>query len=967
MARMHTNKHRDKQSGMAYVALLILLAILSALGFAFLFKVGTLTSATETRGTGMQANYLAETAANHAMWRLLNEATSTVERRVNHGDDDAEEDDAGDIRLDFSELELGRQVYVGVRFLNVQIPQGATITDARVEFKATVDTTDPTHLQIQGEDTDNAPRFMNVNNDITDRPKTTSVVMWNNIPNWTEDELYQTPDLISIIQEIVDRPGWSSGNAMAIFFRSTDLNGLRRAFAYDGILANAPSLHVQYGDATIAASNIYYMHSLAGGRYGYKIRRHTETTFATIATVGAVGENVVHQSYVLHVLPRCAPGNFRDEFNTVAYNNCDGNLAWAGDWIELDASGTGPSAGKVVITDGELRMYGTPYGDDPSLAREVDLSGHQFATLSFSFRTGAGVDAGEDSAVVEVSGDGGGSWTVLEDFIGAGGSAAGTCSYDISTYVAADTRVRFRINLLYGGPDEYFYVDDVEVKAICERTLCDNLVGYWRLDESSGSTSAWDSSENGNHGKLIEMDPLIDWVPGHLEGALDFDGVDDSVDLGSDWGVDNIFDGGATISAWIYPRGWGENEFGRILDKADNLGTNRNGWAFELYGARRSLLLQRGFVGGIGNWVTPDDSISLNTWQHVAVVYNSSSYANDPALYINGVPQTVMEIDTPSGVPRSDAAINLTLGNYALDTNRTWDGLIDDVRIYNRMLDSDEIARLHAMTEGACGPIDNNPPVVEAGPDQILDFPTVETVLDGMVADDGLPDPPKAVTKTWSTFSGPGTVTFDDPSQVDSNVSFSEQGTYVLRLTADDSELNAFDEVTIELPMPCDGTYIDPFDNPVFNGSSGTLDWSTSPWVEVGESDGPASGDIQVSSDLGSNRLRLRDNDNGGEGVERQIDLSGASSAKLAFYYRRSGLDNANDYAKVEISANGAAGPWAELFRFQGPGTDADYQLVESDISAYASSNTRLRFLTSPNMGAVDIVWIDDVYIECGS
>ncbi len=50
-----------------------------------------------------------------------------------------------------------------------------------------------------------------------------------------------------------------------------------------------------------AASDTYYMHTLAGGRYGYKVRRHTYTTFATVAAVGAVGESVVHKSYVIHV------------------------------------------------------------------------------------------------------------------------------------------------------------------------------------------------------------------------------------------------------------------------------------------------------------------------------------------------------------------------------------------------------------------------------------------------------------------------------------------------------------------------------------------------------------------------------------------------------------------------------------------------------------------------------------------
>ena len=50
-----------------------------------------------------------------------------------------------------------------------------------------------------------------------------------------------------------------------------------------------------------AASNVYYMHSLGNGRYGYKVRRHTNTTFATVAVVGGVGDTVVHQSYVIYV------------------------------------------------------------------------------------------------------------------------------------------------------------------------------------------------------------------------------------------------------------------------------------------------------------------------------------------------------------------------------------------------------------------------------------------------------------------------------------------------------------------------------------------------------------------------------------------------------------------------------------------------------------------------------------------
>lgn len=52
-----------------------------------------------------------------------------------------------------------------------------------------------------------------------------------------------------------------------------------------------------------AAGNVYYMNSLGAGRYGYKVRKPTMTTFATIATVGAKGDNVVNQGYVPYVIP----------------------------------------------------------------------------------------------------------------------------------------------------------------------------------------------------------------------------------------------------------------------------------------------------------------------------------------------------------------------------------------------------------------------------------------------------------------------------------------------------------------------------------------------------------------------------------------------------------------------------------------------------------------------------------------
>ncbi|MFK8026611.1 MAG: LamG-like jellyroll fold domain-containing protein [Gammaproteobacteria bacterium] len=161
----------------------------------------------------------------------------------------------------------------------------------------------------------------------------------------------------------------------------------------------------------------------------------------------------------------------------------------------------------------------------------------------------------------------------------------------------------------------------------------------------------------------------------------------------------------------------------------------------------------------------------------------------------------------------------------------------------------------------------------------------------------------------------------------------------------------------------CSETYIDEFNTISFSNSNGTQDWGSN-WLEVNESNGPTSGDISIVSDLGhSYVLRIRDNDGGGEGVAREVDLSAYKFAMLNFSYSRNSLDGKSDYVLFDGSADGGI-TWTEIGRIEGPGTDDSYFSVSKDISAFISNNTRIRFISSSTLGGKDEVYFDNIEIE---
>jgi len=206
--------------------------------------------------------------------------------------------------------------------------------------------------------------------------------------------------------------------------------------------------------------------------------------------------------------------------------------------------------------------------------------------------------------------------------------------------------------------------------AIVAAGINDGLIVYYDFDEANG-TVAYDSA--GSRDASLENGAA--WTTGKEGSAVSFDGANDYVDAGTDsLGVSSAI----TVSAWVTRAGSGSDATTGIVERGNYM------YPFWLDMVGQSV--KNGVRTSGTNYIQNPDDITDNAWHHLAFTYNGSYQA----LYVDG---NEVDSDSNSGTLDDRSGKLLTIGRTAGGSGY-FNGLIDEVKIYDQALSPSEIAEL---------------------------------------------------------------------------------------------------------------------------------------------------------------------------------------------------------------------------------------------------------------------------------
>ncbi len=199
-------------------------------------------------------------------------------------------------------------------------------------------------------------------------------------------------------------------------------------------------------------------------------------------------------------------------------------------------------------------------------------------------------------------------------------------------------------------------------------------VGYWKLDEGSGTT-VYDSSGNGNNSS--NWSGNTKWVQGKYGSATSHDGSGDRITIPSSTTLD--YQPKYTWSAWLNPTA-GSYE---IFDKAAD--TN-NGWKIGSNGNKYALTIY--YTGDDLMCTVPAVNMAVGEWQHIAWTWDGTTSCTGVKFYKNGNVISFESTTTPTGTREIDTGKQILIGGNGYTD---YPGLIDDFKIYNYVRTQEQI------------------------------------------------------------------------------------------------------------------------------------------------------------------------------------------------------------------------------------------------------------------------------------
>jgi hypothetical protein len=219
------------------------------------------------------------------------------------------------------------------------------------------------------------------------------------------------------------------------------------------------------------------------------------------------------------------------------------------------------------------------------------------------------------------------------------------------------------------------------------------MVGYWKLDDGSG-TSAADASGNANTGTLTNGPT---WTTGNIGGATTFDGTDDYTSMPSSSAYNFAYNQDFGVSTWVKIPSTQVNTGSTTNEIIQKWNNSANGYPFvirltnQTHGTPGKINAVR-YDGTNNPGVSSTTTINDNTWHFISFTKRSSVLS----LYIDGALQGTATDTTTGTTSNSDP---LTIGVRAGSPYLYYlTGSVDEPRIYNRALSADEVSKLYRTT-----------------------------------------------------------------------------------------------------------------------------------------------------------------------------------------------------------------------------------------------------------------------------